>query len=258
MISVFLFSHPDDEFAVYPLIEKEAAVPGRRVFCFFLTDGGFGQQDPLTRIRESRSVLFRLGVGVESVFFSGYDLGIPDGALHTRLKDVFDELVLRLDNIANINSIYIPAWEGGHQDHDAAHVIGLAIAVRYGLTGRTFQFPIYSGAGLAGPFFRVMTPLPANGAIINEKMSIKNRFRFLAFCLVYRSQIRTWTGLFLFVMIRYIFIGEVHIQLANIARISEPPHPGRLLYERRGFSAWNDFWMHVNFFAEKNICVRGL
>ena len=58
------------------------------------------------------------------------------------------------------DEVYLPAWEGGHQDHDAGHLLGLSLAAP-GL--RLRQFPLYQGAGLPGPFFRVMAPLPGNG-----------------------------------------------------------------------------------------------
>lgn len=46
------------------------------------------------------------------------------------------------------SSLLIPAWEGGHQDHDAAHLIGRRLADRTG--ARAWQFPLYTGSALTG------------------------------------------------------------------------------------------------------------
>lgn len=49
---------------------------------------------------------------------------------------------------------------GGHQDHDASHLLGLSLAAA-GVALR--QFPLYQDAGLPGPFF------PRDGALARQR-----------------------------------------------------------------------------------------
>ena len=38
------------------------------------------------------------------------------------------------------------AWEGGHQDHDAVHIVGVRSAQRCGVLASSRQFPLYRRA----------------------------------------------------------------------------------------------------------------
>jgi len=241
MVSCFIFCHPDDEFAVFPLIESEMYEKKNQVICCYLTDGAFGQQDPIIRMEESKTVLNRMGLSLSDIFFIGFSLNIPDCGLVYHLKPIYDAVRQMLSEYNNIESLYIPAWEGGHQDHDAAHVIGTVLASELGILDRTLQFSLYHGEGLIGPLFKVMTPLMSNGKIHFKKIHIKKRLTYILKCLQYKSQWKTWVGLFLFVMFHYLVIGKIYIQPVHTIRLMSSPHRGKLLYERRGFFSWDIF-----------------
>lgn len=235
--ALFLFAHQDDEFGVFQKIIDEQR-HGRRVFCAYLTDGAFEGQSSVRRNRESLAVLTKLGVQKEDIFFAGHTLSIPDGSLLDHLMIASDWIANWLKRYPMVTAIYLPAWEGGHHDHDALHAMGVIAAEEAGLIKFVLQFPLYNGYKCAGPMFRVLLPLPMNGEIERKKISWINRLQFLLYCLSYPSQITTWLGLFPFALLHYVFYGTQVLQPVSRERIRYRPHSGPLYYERRQFCTW--------------------
>lgn len=236
-VALFFFAHQDDEFGVFEQIAEEVR-KGHRVLCAYLTDGGTKKALPECRNHESLTVLKQLGVPEDSVYFAGGNLAIPDAGLPTMLERAVPWIQEWLSNHPTIESIYVPAWEGGHHDHDALHAVVVRIANEKSMLHLVRQFPLYNGFRCRGPFFRVLTPISENGTAECRKISWANRLRFLKYCLSYPSQAGTWVGLFPFVLLHYAFKGEQALQSVSIARLSQRPHKGRLYYERRKFFTW--------------------
>jgi LmbE family N-acetylglucosaminyl deacetylase len=235
--ALFLFAHQDDEFGVFQKIMDEQR-HGRRVFCAYLTDGAFEGESSVRRNRESLAVLTKLGVLEEDILFVGNILSIPDGSLPNHLKTASEWIIDWLVRYPIVEAIYLPAWEGGHHDHDALHAMGVIVAEEAGLIKVVRQFPLYNGYMCGGPLFRVLLPLPMNGAIEIKQIPWINRLRFLRYCLSYPSQISTWLGLFPFALLHYFFYGTQVLQTVSRDRIRHRPHSGPLYYERRGFFTW--------------------
>jgi LmbE family N-acetylglucosaminyl deacetylase len=235
--ALFLFAHQDDEFGVFQKIMDELR-HGRHVFCAYLTDGAFEGQSSMRRNRESLKVLTKLGVQEEDIFFAGHALSIPDGSLPDHLKIASDWIANWLNRYPMVTVIYLPAWEGGHHDHDALHAMGVIVADEAGLIKVVRQFPLYNGYKCGGPLFRLLLPLPMNGDIKRKKIPWMNRLRFLRYCLSYPSQMTTWLGLFPFALLHYVFYGTQELQTVSMERIRHRPHIGSLYYERRGFFTW--------------------
>lgn len=235
--ALFLFAHQDDEFGVFQKIMDEQR-HGRRVFCAYLTDGAFEGKSSLRRNRESLAVLTKLGVQEEDIFFAGHTLAIPDGSLPDHLKIASEWIVSWLARYPMVTAIYLPAWEGGHHDHDALHAMGVIVAEEAGLIKVVRQFPLYNGYKCGGPLFRVLLPLPMNGDLEVTKLPWANRLRFLRYCLSYPSQMITWVGLFPFALLHYVFYGTQVLQPVSRERIRHRPHSGLLYYERRQFYTW--------------------
>jgi LmbE family N-acetylglucosaminyl deacetylase len=231
MSELYVFAHQDDEVAIATRIAREAAA-GTRVVCAFLTDGGA----PAVRDRESRAVLEELGVG--EVHF----VGLPDGRLVEHLEEAFSALAgERFDRVVTL------AWEGGHQDHDAAHLVALALAIARGV--RCLEFPLYHGKGLPRPFFHVMKPLHDGE---RRRLSAREVWRRTRLCWRYPSQWRSWIGLCWATTIRWTEV----VSEAGAERVLRPPHDGSLLYERRfGFSR-ERFFAAARPFIERRILQR--
>ena len=149
------------------------------------------------------------------------------------LEIAFDSLIAFTEVAGVPNSIYFPAWEGGHQDHDAAHLVGIALAEHYRILEYCYQFPLYTGVNLPSIFFRTFACLPENGEPIVSKIPWKDRIRFIKLCFFYPSQIKSWMGLFPLYMMHHIFYGTQSLQRVSVDRIKCAPHSGTLLYERR-------------------------
>ncbi len=237
--SLFLFAHQDDEFGVFQKIVDELA-SGKKVYCAYLTDGVPIGHSSERRNQESILALTKLGVVRENILFMGDILEIPDGKLIDNLKKAKDWLMSWISCAGYVSNIYLPAWEGGHPDHDSLHAIGVIAASESNLLDIVFQYPLYNSYKCIGPFFRVLHPLPRNGEVIYKKMSWVNRFRFLRLILCYPSQKVTWIGLLPFVLIHYLLSGTQSLQKVSLIRIVERPHIGKLYYERRYFYTWSE------------------
>lgn len=235
----FVFAHPDDEFACSMWI-RDLVRQGRRVACAYLTDGGFGGQATARREAESLRALSSLGVNTADVRFLGREHGLPDGRLHERLEDGWTVLKQWLSGLECVESLIVPAWEGGHQDHDAVHLLGVVASDEFGIAN-VEQIPLYTGEGLRGPWFRVLAVLDSNGPAICYHAPLRERFQAIALCLSYVSQWKTWLGLLPFFALRVLGTGRFPRQKAGLGRLHERPHCGRLLYERRGFLTYEEF-----------------
>jgi len=235
--ALFLFAHQDDEFGVFQKIVDELA-DGRAVYCAYLTDGVPVGYSPKKRNLESISVLMNLGIPRENILFIGEKLSIPDGSLVDNLKKAKDWLLGWLSQVSNIDNIYLPAWEGGHPDHDSLHAIGVIVAKELNLLDFVWQYPLYNGYQCRGQLFRVLLPLPSNSEVINKKIPWRNRYRFIGLTLSYPSQTITWIGLLPFVLFHYVVFGTQSLQRVSLSQILQSPHIGNLYYERRKFCTW--------------------
>src|SRR5664279_1152029 len=129
---VFLFAHQDDEALVFSCIEQ-AIRERNRVLCIYLTDGRITTNQSARRDAESRRVLSRIGMDLNDIYFVGSNRGFPDGALLDHLEDALAAVSEILCPLTDIRGLYMHAWEGGHQDHDAVHLIGVTYAAKAGL-----------------------------------------------------------------------------------------------------------------------------
>ena len=232
---VALLAHPDDEFAIFPWL-LAALRDGRDVRCVWLTSGGWGGQSVERRRNESIAVLTGLGLAPSSLYFLGEEMEIPDGDLYLHLDDVVERLK---HTVPTESELLVPAWEGGHHDHDAAHLIGIGLATHLSLVLR--QYPLYQGEGLKGPWFKVLSPLPANGPIQFAVTSLAERLRYVRLCLSYRSQWKSFLGLLPFYAWRMRRADAFTLQPVDQQRTAHKPHLGALLYERRGGPSWQIF-----------------
>jgi LmbE family N-acetylglucosaminyl deacetylase len=237
--ALFLFAHQDDEFGVFQRI-ADCRRQGLRVACAYLTDGVTTTADSARRNAESRAVLARLGVDAADIAFAGEALGIGDARLPLHLDAAARWIGNWLDGFGDIDSLHVTAWEGGHHDHDALHALAVVAAQQRGLLGRTWQYSLYQAAGLPGPLFRVLAPLPDNGPARTWALPWAARRAYLRHCLSYPSQRGTWVGLFPFVLLHYLLHGTQALQPVDPARLAQRPHPGPLYYEKRRFFTWEE------------------
>lgn len=234
---LFLFAHQDDEFGVFPVIEKSIA-DNECVICIYATDGSVNAS-PELRNQESISVLTKLGVTQSNVIFAGQLLNIKDNQLHNNIDLFIDWLLCFLSNITNINDIYVPAWEGGHPDHDVLNAITSFVSKRLTPNINLYQFALYNGKGLIYPFFKVLTPLNKSPTDITYTINLSQKIKFLYYCTLYPSQWRSWLGLFPMVFIFYLFKSKIIIQRVSDHDYTNPPYINPIYYENSNKSTWH-------------------
>jgi LmbE family N-acetylglucosaminyl deacetylase len=230
---VLLLGHQDDEFGVLPLVAA-AAREGERLCAIYCTSNPDPEREN-TRQRESRKVLTSLGVAPDQLRFLGAELNVPDGECFRHLARLLASLTPILNGFRNARTrLLVPAWEGGHHDHDAVHALGVAAsaAVVRPETVEVHQFPLYTAA-LAGRAFRVMWPRPENGPVHGYGFGLREGLRMLAMVRHYRSQWRSFAGLLPETAWRYLCVRQVTLQDAGTERLRARPHAGTLFYERR-------------------------
>ena len=236
---IFFFAHQDDEFAVFQAIEQ-AISTGHEVLCVYCTTGAPPGHSPDQRQRESLHVLKALGVHAQQVLFAGGALGIADQQLMHKLDMLVPWLVQLLKSRPDTEHLYIPAWEGGHPDHDALHAAVLAACRQVKLQAALWQFPLYNGDQRRWGLFRLFKPLPIHGPVMRQSIAARRRWFYLKLCLTYRSQWRSWLGLMPALCWFYLLKGVQQLQRVNIIAALQRPHPGPLYYEQRRFARWTD------------------
>lgn len=245
----FLFPHQDDETPVLLAIERLVR-EGQPVRIVYLTTGQPNGEACEVRNAESLHVLASLGIAASQVWFLGAEIGIPDGHLQKHLDPAWQALNRALNN-AKPASFHMPAWEGGHQDHDAAHMLGVMLSKQWDCMEQSFQFPYYHGHRLKGILFKTLDPLALNGPPVSEAIPFWNRLKYLRLLMTYRSQLKTWIGLGPFFALHYLLRGTQIRQHITVARIHEKPHEGAMLYERRAFGSYELFLEDTRTFKTK-------
>jgi hypothetical protein len=228
-VALFLFAHNDDEFFVLPAIEAEIA-SGRRVVCIYTTDGAAYGEDSNRRLRESLSVLSPRGVGEDDVVPLGKKIGIRDGTSFRFMAQIWDEL-LAFSADLEIASVYVLGWEGGHADHDAGHLLGIALAKLKGVEAH--EFSLYNSWKMRPPFFRCMALVPAAGESKSIKVPWLGVFVWLLSVRYYVSQWRTFLGLLGFCLPQILVRRELELRRVGVRDYQCPPHEGKLMYESR-------------------------
>jgi LmbE family N-acetylglucosaminyl deacetylase len=228
-----VFAHQDDEYGVAARITRERK-SGRRVICAYLTDGA-ASVPSYVRNDESRGVLTTIGVDESDILFLGSEHDIPDGSLVEHLEAAF-HILDRAVRERDIDEVLTLAWEGGHQDHDAAHLVAMAFAQKRSLPCR--EFPLYRG-NRYGHLFRVLSPIRDGG--LRRKLGFSEALRASMLAWRYRSQRRTWIGLFGESFLKLVVLRREVLGDADPARVLQPPHARPLFYERRFHFPWERF-----------------
>jgi N-acetylglucosamine malate deacetylase 1 len=218
---LILAPHPDDEIVACGIAAARARAAGARVFVLYLTSGiparqalwpwhrpGYAKR--LRRRRDEAWVAASL-IGFEPIGFSE----CPSRRLRRHLDETAAEIE-RAVAACGAEALWVPAFEGGHQDHDAAN----ALAARFSACLPVHEFAAYNLAG--GQVRANHFPGERGGEHVieasTEEMALKRRA--LACYASERGNLR--------------HIGVTHEAWRPLPAhdYSAPPHPGRLFRER--------------------------
>jgi LmbE family N-acetylglucosaminyl deacetylase len=250
MHALFVFAHQDDEIAAAARI-AHLVRSGATISCVFLTNGEGRRATSVERDAESRRVLTRLGIDLARVHFIGSEERVPDGALVEHLDRALALLEARITEA--VDEVWCLAWEGGHQDHDAAHLVGVAFALARGAA--CFELPLYHGLW-SGRLFQTLAPLREGAAWSGRRVSVVEALTLLALCRFYRSQRKTWLGLLPSAFVRLVLGRREWTRPVDVKRLAGKPHEGVLFYERRFGYPWPEFDRHARGFIERACAPR--
>ena len=125
---LILAPHPDDECVGLSKLIKQKRKKGCIFYIFFLTNGVIAQENMwFWEKKKYKDILNkRLEEMKNSVSFLGiknhYLQDISTRCLKDRISDTLSKIEKILVN-KNIDTLFVPAYEGGHQDHDVANFI---------------------------------------------------------------------------------------------------------------------------------------
>jgi N-acetylglucosamine malate deacetylase 1 len=227
--TLFLFAHQDDEVGVFHEITSTLA-RGERAVCMYLTNGAWKEVTSERRNAETSEVLRRVGVAPADIHFLGTEISIPGSALPDNLDKCWDALVASVAQIGGIDRIIMHAWEGGHHDHDAVHLLGVALAQKLNVLEASRQFPLYRAPG-GRVLVTYGAPLAANGLVSRSRIPLVKRFQYISYLRFYRSQLTTVLKVGPLIAWDYLTDRCQKLQPVSAKRITERPNSGTLLYE---------------------------
>jgi LmbE family N-acetylglucosaminyl deacetylase len=228
MSVVYILAHFDDEYCALPLI-REAAREGlaqRFLYLADYRDARLAQR----RLAETRAFLARQGIGPQAVVAIGLGSGAYDQSVHRAVGDLFPALEAAVDGAGPVTRLVVPAWEGGHMDHDACAFMAVRLAARIGAPVR--QFTLYNGPGLGGPLLRGGAPLADNGPGVRLRLSPGEWLGWMAGVRAFPSQLYAWSGIWPAMFFGMAVRRGFCWQALDPERVEARPHSGPLFYER--------------------------
>lgn len=251
--SIFFLAHPDDEFGIFERIRRLRLENTRCLFVFCTKTKKISGRRKI----ESLKVLSYFGVAEEECIFLSDFVNIEDGRAYAYADCLFQIITKIFNQLPNLRSIHIPAFEGGHQDHDILHGLVCLATQKHQLQAEIWQSFLYNAWNTGWIFFKVCNIIDEDShQKITLKIPIFFRIIYLFLCLQYQSQWRTWIGILPFLSFHYLRNGnETHVKVkaSPPVHLWQRPHPGKLLYESREVCSFKKVR-----FALKNISRRYL
>lgn len=241
----FIFAHQDDELGVFPIIEQ-TVLNHKRPVCVYLTSGSEnGCAKSSIRENESKTVLKKLKVECKDIHFLGSLNKISDGQLISNLKLAANSLINIIKEYGDVSELFVHAYEGGHQDHDAAFVIAAQCLKELSLDKIGNQFPMYRASDIPFLPYTVNKTLQRNGANFVKSNSRFSAFKYFVLALNYRSQWKSMLGLLPIYFFYWCFSSGIKTQPIDLNLVLKRPHNGPLLYEKRNRFTYSEFKVHV-------------
>lgn len=216
-----LVPHPDDEVVGCAALIGRLRSRGAEVFAAYLTTGvpavdllwpwqRRGHPAWIARRRaEAAAAADRLGLTPL------LHQDVPTRGLKTQLAETRRRLLGLIDDNA-IDALWVPAYEGGHQDHDVANALGATLAGRLPV----WEFAEYNRAG--GRVRSQTFPTAGDGEIFCELDAAERaeKRKLLAFYASERGNLG------------YVKSGVERLRPLAAYDYARPPHPGTLFYQR--------------------------
>jgi LmbE family N-acetylglucosaminyl deacetylase len=237
---LLLIPHPDDEVVGCFATVARARAAGAEVFALYLTTGvpdarwpWSGQREDRVRRRRAEAELVAALMGITPVAFGDR----PSRTLRLHLAEARAHL---LDTIARhaIDVLAAPAYEGAHQDHDAANLLAATVADRV----TSLEFAEYGFAG---------------GRVLRQRFPGRNGTEQLLHLDAGEQQAKR-RALALYASeranLRHIGVERECVRPLPAHDYTSPPHDGPLFYER---FQWIPFrHPRVDFTSAAEVCAE--
>lgn len=236
--ALFLFAHHDDELFAATALARERR-SGVRVVVAFTTYGSRYGTPVANRTAESAAALSDLGVSPSDVHQVGLDSATFDFALAANLPACYRRAAEVLRDLP-LARVYVPAWEGGHPDHDATHLLGVRLALDRP-PAEVLAYPTYRAALCPLPLWRTLAPLPGAGALRSQRLTLREGWRALRLARHFPSQWKSLLGLLPGACWRLLVLRRERLVTVAAMDYRTAPHPGRLFYTRRWGLTFEEF-----------------
>jgi LmbE family N-acetylglucosaminyl deacetylase len=218
---LLLLPHPDDEVVGCALFLRRAAAVGARLFALYLTTGVPAQEAlfPWQRHGHARRVRRRRAESYEAARHlqltqAGY-LAAPTRRLKSHLADSLTVIRATIATHA-IEEIWVPAFEGAHQDHDVTNFLGAQVSSLCPV--REFaEYCLAGGRVLSGRFAQ---PNGSEETIALTAEEARWKRELLALYASARGNLR------------HVRCDSESMRPLPRYDYAARPHPGRLFYER--------------------------
>jgi len=227
-----LIPHPDDEVVGAALAIRRAIAKGATVFGLDLTHGCPPREAlwPWSRMTHGARVEIRRREATSAARELGITRLADDGLAARRLRHPLPGAYARVRAAAEahaIDTLWVPAYEGAHADHDCANALAFALT-RENPALAAWEFAEYSNAGGTR---RANDFVEARGGEISLALEDEDEGRWKTHLLrLYRSEAFNLRN----VSARS---APFHESFRPLPRhdYARPPHTGRLFYERFHF-----------------------
>ena len=225
---LILAPHPDDEVVGTCTIIKKGMELGQHFYIFFLTNGVIPREEMWFFEKKKYSIKLdiRLTEMKKAVKYLGikkyYLQNIPSRSLKMHIVKTINKIKLIVQT-HNITTIFTPAYEGGHQDHDVSNFI----ASKFIKQLNVYEFAEYNnfgGKSVSNTFIGEDTNEEI--LILNDK-EISYKKKMLN---IYKSETKN--------------LGHIKVVRETLRKLksydySQRPHKGKLFYERFNLFSWH-------------------
>ncbi len=225
---VLILPHPDDEVFCLHVLKL---FPDHQKTFVYLTNGSPTDNIEKIKVREAECLkaISLISENAE-IFLYGSLEELTDGMLARKFSEEDFQALNEFISRGSVPNVFIsPTLEGGHQDHDAAFIITKKFCHYW--KADHYTFPMYSSSFFPFPFFRTMKSFEGYK---RYQQSLTSRLYFLLTVLklisIYRSQSKTWLGLILQMLFRYMVTSPFYA----INQSRDMTQIGKFLYESRG------------------------
>ena len=206
--TLILLPHYDDEVFLFPLLRKLNENKMETHILWLTQSGGMKKKHKKTLIEkrknESENFLVKTSLTRITTHHLGLLLAIPDGELYLGINNV--EKYIKEKFSGRQWNLFTPHWENGHCDHDMSFLLGKKLE-SLGF-GNHFSFPMYNTQSRFKPF-NVMK-LNGKEVKITLKMNNYDRLIFLLTPLFFMSQMKSWVGLYIPLVLRNLVRRNIH------------------------------------------------